>query len=92
MEKNKTSKKALKSLISDSMRDAIGRLELPQSSKKVKKILEKNSKKLASVFADMMKREERKKKKAEKFLEEAVNGKPKKSKKKEKTVLNAALA
>jgi len=80
MENNKTSKKALKGLINDSMRGAIEGLELPKPSKKVKKLLSRNSKKLAEVFADMLKREEKKKKKAEKFMEGAVKGKTKKQK------------
>jgi hypothetical protein len=81
MEKTKTSKKALRSLINDSMRSAIGHLELPEPSKKVKKLLNRNAKKLASVYADMLKREHRKKMKAEKFMEAAVKGKSGKSKK-----------
>lgn len=81
MDKNKTSKKALRGLINDSMRGAIEGLELPQPSKKVKKLLSRNSKKLADIFTDMLKREEKKKKKAEKFMEDSVKGKPKKEKK-----------
>ena len=80
MENTKTSRKALKGLINDSMRDAIGRLELPEPSKKVKKLLYRNAKKLASVYADMLKRDEKKKKKAEKKIEGEVK-KPGKSKK-----------
>ena len=64
MEKLKTSKKALRILIADSMKEAIGTLELPQPTKKVNKLLQRNSKKLASVFADMIRRENKKKKKA----------------------------
>lgn len=81
MEKLKTSKKALRILIEDSMKDAIGTLELPQPTKKVTKLLQRNSKKLASVFADMIRRENKKKKKAEKFMEDAVKSKSKKVKK-----------
>jgi DNA integrity scanning protein DisA with diadenylate cyclase activity len=81
MEKTKTSKKALKSLIADSIKEAIGTLELPQPTKKVNKLLKRNSKKLASVFADMIRRENKKKKKAEKFMEDAVKTKSKKEKK-----------
>jgi len=68
-------------LINDSMQGAIKGLELPGPSKKVKKLLSRNSKKLAEVFADMLKREEKKKKKAAKFMEGAVKGKSKKEKK-----------
>jgi len=81
MEKTKTSKKALRGLITDSMREAITSLQLPEPSKKIKKLLSRNAKKLASVYADAIKREDKKKRKAEKFMEDAVNGKHKKSKK-----------
>jgi len=84
MEKTKTSKKALRSLIADSMKDAIGTLELPQPTKKVNKLLQRNSKKLASLFADMIRRENKKKKKAEKFMEDAGKSKSKKDGKKSK--------
>jgi hypothetical protein len=80
METKKTSKKALRSLISESMEEAIRTLELPQP-KKVKKLLQRNAKRLASVYSHVLKREEKKKKKAEKFMEDAVNGKSKKGKK-----------
>ena len=63
MEKTKTSKKALRGLIADSMKDAIETLELPKPTKKVNKLLQRNSKKLASLFADMIRRENKKKKK-----------------------------
>lgn len=81
MENTKTSKKALRSLISESMEEAIKTLELPQPGKKVKKLINRNAKRLATVYADILKREHRKKKKAEKFMEDAVNGKSKKEKK-----------
>jgi hypothetical protein len=81
MEKTKTSKKALKGLIEDSMKEAIGTLELPKPTKKVNKLLQRNSKKLASLFADMIRRENKKKKKAEKFMEDAGKPKSKKAKK-----------
>ena len=84
MEKTKTSKKALRSLIADSMKEAIGTLELPQPTKKVNKLLQRNSKKLASIFADMIRRENKKKKKAEKFMEDAGKSKSKKEEKKSK--------
>jgi hypothetical protein len=85
MENKKTSKKALRSLISESMEEAIRTLELPQPGKKVKKLLQRNAKRLASVYAHVLKRENKKKKKAEKFMEDAVNGKSKKGKKSKET-------
>lgn len=85
MEKQKTSKKALRNLIEDSLQDALKSLELPESGKKVKKVLHRDSKKLASIFSNVIRREEKKKKKAAKFVESAVKGKKKdKNKKKVK--------
>ena len=74
MEKNKTSKKALKGLIEDSTKEALSRLELPEATKKIKKLIARNAKKLAAAYADILKREEKKKKKVEKFIDEAVKG------------------
>jgi hypothetical protein len=75
MEKNKkTSKKALRSLIEDSTREALSHLELPEATKKVKKLIAKNAKKLAEAYTNILKREEKKKKKVEKFIDEAVKG------------------
>jgi hypothetical protein len=84
MDKTKTSKKALQGLINDSLHEAISNLELPEAGKKVKKLLYRNSKKLASVYADILKREEKKKRKAENSAKGNVKSKGKKSKK-EKT-------
>ncbi len=75
MEKTKTSKKALQGLINDSMQDALKNLELPPPGKKAKKLLSSTAKKLASIFANVMKRQDKKKRKAEKFMERAVSGK-----------------
>jgi hypothetical protein len=86
MEKIKTSRKALRGLIEDSMQDALGHLELPAPTKKVKKVLHRNSKKLASIFANVIKREDKKKKKAAKFMENAVKGKKSKKDKKSREV------
>jgi hypothetical protein len=78
MEKIKTSKKALKSLLSDSMNVAIGNLELPKPTKKVKKLLDRSSKKLASEFVRIMKKEISKSKKAAKdlaYVDDVLKGK-----------------
>lgn len=80
MEKTKTSKKALRSLINDSMQEVLSNLELPTPSKKVKKLMNRNAKKIASIYADILKREDKKKKKAEKFAEDKVKSKINKSK------------
>jgi hypothetical protein len=84
MEQTKVSKKALKSLLNDSMRVAIGNLELPKPTKKVKKLLFKSSKKLASEFAQILKKENRKAKKAEKamtYVDDVLKGKKNKKRK-----------
>lgn len=80
MEKTKTSKKALRSLINDSMQEVLSNLELPKPSKKVKKLIQRNAKKMASIYADVLKREDKKRKKAEKFAEDKVKSNGKKSK------------
>lgn len=77
METKKQTKKALRELISESINKALASLQLPVPSKKIRKLVERDAKKLASVYADILKHEEKKKKKAEKFLDEAVNGKVK---------------
>lgn len=85
MEKIKVSKKALKSLLNDSMNTAIGSLELPKPSKKVKKLLDRSSKKLASEFKRILKKENSKSKKAEKdlaYVDDVLKGKsPRKNRK-----------
>ena len=63
MEKTTTSKKALRGLINDSMQEALGNLELPKPSKKVKKLMHRSARKIASIYADILKREDKKKKK-----------------------------
>jgi hypothetical protein len=87
MENNKVSKKALKSLLTDSMSVAIGNLELPKPTKKVKKLLDRSAKKLASAFVEILKKESRKAKKSEKeaFVNDVL--KQKKSKKARKSKL-----
>jgi hypothetical protein len=84
MEKEKTSRKALRHVIEDSMQEALKALELPEPGKKVKKVLHRDSKKLATLFANVIKREDKKKKKAAKFMDSAVKGKAKKKDKKQK--------
>ena len=84
METQKRSKKVLRNLISDSMRDAISSLQLPEPSEKVKKLLNRSSKKLATVYSEILKKEEKKRRKAEKLLETAVNGEAKKKDKRGK--------
>ena len=84
MEKVKISRKALKSQIKESMREAISKLELPKSNKKVKKLIAKSSKKIASEFSQVLKKEKKKSKKLENsltFVEDVLLGREKKDKK-----------
>ena len=80
METQKRSKKVLRNLINDSMREAISSLQLPEPSSKVKKLLDRSSKKLGVAYSEILKKEEKKKKKAEKLLKAAVNGDGKRKK------------
>ena len=75
-------KKVLKSLLNEALREALGGLQLPGPSKKIKKILSQSSKKLATAYSDLIVKEEKRRKKAEKLLNSAVNGHPKRKKKK----------
>src|SRR5687768_9531072 len=87
METKNVSKKALKSLLNDSMREAIGRLELPEPTKKVKKLIDKSSKRLAVEFVEMLKKQHKKDKAANKALadvESVLNGKTDRKAKKAK--------
>ena len=80
MEKQ-SSKKALRSLIEDSLQSALKNLALPEAGKKAKKVIRRDSKKLAAIFSDALKSETKKRKKAAQFMERAVKGKKKKEKK-----------
>ncbi|MFZ6012446.1 MAG: hypothetical protein ACOYXT_19030 [Bacteroidota bacterium] len=93
MENKKISKKALQSLLNDSMREAIGHLELPKPTKKVKKLISKSSKRIASEFATILKKENKKAKKTEKsliYVEDVLTGKNQKDKKAKKAKLEQA--
>lgn len=57
MENKKVSKKALRSLLKDSVQQSLGHLELPKANKKVKKIISRSTKKLATEFAHLLKKE-----------------------------------
>ena len=57
MENKKVSKKALRSLLKDSLQQSIGHLELPKPNKKVKKIIDRTTKKMAVEFSHLLKKE-----------------------------------
>lgn len=81
MESKNLSKKQLTELISQTVEEAIAKLELPKATKRVKKLLSRSSKKLALEFSEVMKKAEKKAKKAKKEvaqLEEVLSGKGKK--------------
>lgn len=78
MESKKVSKKALRTLLTDTMREAIGRLELPAPTKRVQKLIDKTSKRMAGEYVHALKKERKKNKSVEKeltFVEEVLNGK-----------------
>jgi hypothetical protein len=56
-ESKKVSKKALRSLLKDSLQQSIGHLELPKPNKKVKKIINRTTKKMAVEFSHLLKKE-----------------------------------
>ena len=87
MEVKKVSKKALRTLVQDSMREAIGRLDLPAPTKKLQKLIDKSSKRIAGEYADLLKKERKKNKAVESdltFVEDVLNGKTPQNGKKEK--------
>ena len=57
METKKVSKKALRSLLKDSLQQTIGHLELPKPNKRVKKIINRTTKKMAIEFSHLLKKE-----------------------------------
>lgn len=80
MEPSKLKKKALRRQLKRSLREAISSLELPEANAKVKKIIKRNSKQLAGIFADMLKKQARKDRKARKsinLMKDVLSGKKK---------------
>lgn len=57
MEKKKVSKKALRHLLKDSVKQSIISLELPEPNKKVKKIISRTARKMANEFSHLLKKE-----------------------------------
>lgn len=53
----KVSKKALRHLLKDSVKRSIGELSLPEPNKKVKKIINRSARKMASIFSSLLKKE-----------------------------------
>lgn len=62
MENKKVSKKALRSLLKDSVQQSIGHLELPKPNKKVKKIINRSARKMAIEFSRLLKKQFKKNK------------------------------
>ena len=80
MQKTKISKKELREMVNGSMREALERLQLPKASRKVKKLLDKSSKKIASEYAALLRREKKRQKKSKDsltFVEDVLTGKKK---------------
>lgn len=81
MIKEKMSKKDLRNLLSDAIGKTIGTLELPKPNKKIRKVIDIQSKKLAAEFAAIFKEEQKKQKKADKKMHKALmDGEKKKAK------------
>jgi hypothetical protein len=57
MENKTVSKKALRTLLKDSLQQSIGHLELPKPNKKVKKIINRTTRKMALEFSHLLKKE-----------------------------------
>jgi hypothetical protein len=57
MENIKVSKKALRSLLKETLEQSIGHLELPKPNKKVKKLINRTTRKMAAEFAYLLKKE-----------------------------------
>jgi hypothetical protein len=94
MEKSRISKKVLRELINNAVVESIAKLDLPKPSKKIKKLVGKNSKRLALVFSNIIKREEKKKQKIDKsliYVEDVLKGKKKKKSNKEVAVKSNGL-
>lgn len=72
MEKQKVSKKALRSLLKDSVQQSIVSLELPQPNKRVKKIINRSAKKMAIEFSQLLKKEFKRSSKKSKTKESPV--------------------
>lgn len=53
----RVSKKALKSLLKDTVQRSITSLELPEANKKVRKIISRSAKKMANEFSSLLKKE-----------------------------------
>lgn len=56
-DKSKVSKKALRTLLKDSVQRSIGELELPEPNKKVKRIIRQTVRKMAAEFSVLLKKE-----------------------------------
>jgi hypothetical protein len=82
MEIKKVSKKALRSLLKDSFQKSLGHLELPEPNKKVKKIIDRTTKKMAAEFSYLLKRE----------FKRSLPKKVKAVKEKASTLVHAAVA
>ncbi len=72
MEQKKVSKKALRSLLKDSLQQSIGHLELPKPNKKVRKLINRTTKKMAVEFSHILKKEYKRSKPKKHKVEETA--------------------
>ncbi len=89
MEKIKVSKKALRSLLKDSYEQTIGQLELPKPNKKVIKLIDRTTRKMAAEFAGLLKKEFKKAKSKVNKSEKPKAKKAKSGKNKDAAPVNA---
>lgn len=73
MNVEKTSKKVLKDRLTDAFLNSLANLDLPQPSKKIRKAVAKQSKEVAAIYSDILKKEAKKQKKAEKLMNKALS-------------------
>ncbi|MBX7125583.1 MAG: hypothetical protein K1X47_07810 [Cyclobacteriaceae bacterium] len=66
MEQHQISKKAIRVLLNDSIRQSISGLELPKPNKHIRKVIEKSSRRMAGEFAHLLKKELKKSRKSRK--------------------------
>ncbi len=74
MNAEKTSKKVLKNKLTEVFLNSLTSLDLPQPSKKIRKVVAKQSKEVAAIYSDILKKEARKQRKAEKLMNKALSG------------------
>ncbi len=81
MNAEKSSKKVLKNRLADAFLNSLSNLDLPEPSKKIRKVIARQAKEVAEIYLDILKKEEKKQKKAEKVMKKALSSQNRKRKK-----------